>query len=486
MSRLVSRVYMYITTPIYYSNDVPHLGHTGTTVFADIVARYYRALGVETFFLTGTDEHGEKVALAAQKAGQDPQAFVDELAVKWQEYWRELNISNDKFIRTTSVGHKQVVSQLLTKLKNTKTPSGKDAVYEGVYKGIYCVGCEEFKSERDLVDGKCPEHRPDQIEYKEEKNYFFRISEYIPLVKKHMADGTLPVIPANKKNEMLARLSEDIQDTSISRQNVKWGIPLPWDNSQTTYVWVEALMNYYTATQFDWGDNTNRTHFWPADVHFLGKGNNWFHTVIWPSLLLALDLPLPKKVFVHGYYNVDGKKMGKSLGNVISPRDLIDRYGIDGTRFLLAASMPYENDSDVSYKWFDEKYNSALANGLGNLVSRIIKLAGEDASIGSIDNGAFAEVINSYPNLKKAYEEFKLHEVVVLIAELVTELNEYFTKAEPWKKSGAEKSAIIKEAMQKLQIISTLYSPIMPESFAIISNAIVNKSMSKPLFQRIV
>ncbi len=477
---------MYITTPIYYSNDVPHLGHTGTTVFADIVARYYRALGVETFFLTGTDEHGEKVALSAQKAGQDPQAFVDDLAVKWQEYWKELNISNDKFIRTTSVGHKQIVNELLNKLKNTKTPSGQDAVYENVYKGIYCVGCEEFKAERDLVDGKCPEHRPDQIQYKEEKNYFFRISEYIPLVKKYMEDGTLPVIPANKKNEMLSRLSEEIQDTSISRQNVKWGIPIPWDNAQTTYVWVEALMNYYTATRFDWGDKIDRTKFWPADVHFLGKGNNWFHSVIWPALLLALDLPLPKKIFVHGYYNVDGKKMGKSLGNVISPRELIDRYGIDGTRFLLAASMPYENDSDVSYKWFDEKYNSALANGIGNLVSRIIKLASEDASIGSTNDEGFAAIIEKYPNIKKAYEDFKLHEVVLLIAELVADLNEYFTKEEPWKKAGEEKSAIIKEAMQKLQVISTLYSPIMPESAKTIAESIASKSLMAPLFKRIV
>jgi len=475
---------VYITTPIYYSNDVPHLGHTGTTVFADIVARYYRALGEETFFLTGTDEHGEKVALAAAKQNQDPQAFVDDLAVKWKEYWKELNISNDKFIRTTSIGHKQIVNELLNKLKNTKTPSGQDAVYENVYKGIYCVGCEEFKAERDLVDGKCPEHRLDQIQYKEEKNYFFRISEYISLVKKYMKDGTLPVIPTNKKNEMLSRLGEEIQDTSISRQNVKWGIPIPWDNSQTTYVWVEALMNYYTATQFDWGDRVDRAKFWPADVHFLGKGNNWFHSVIWPSLLLALDLPLPKKVFVHGYYNVDGKKMGKSLGNVISPRELIDRYGVDGTRFLLAASMPYENDSDVSWKWFDEKYNSSLSNGYGNLVSRILKLQGSTYVQGQ--TLSFEDVIKSHSNIKAAYAEFKLHEVVALIGGLVTELNEYFTKEEPWKKSGDEKELIIKTALEKLQIITSLYMPIMPRTAQVVLDAISNGASVEAIFKRIV
>lgn len=475
----------YITTPIYYSNDVPHLGHTGTTIFADIIARYHREAGDKTFFLTGTDEHGEKVAASASKAGKDPQTFVDELALKWQAVWSELNISNDKFIRTSMPGHIKIVQDLLGKLKNTKTPSGKDAIYEGVYKGIYCVGCEEFKSEKDLVDGKCPEHRPDQIMYKEEVNYFFRISEYIPLIKKYLEDGTLPLYPLNKRNEILSRLNEEINDTSISRQNVTWGIPIPWNNTQTTYVWVDALINYYSATRLDWGDSVDRSEFWPADVHFLGKGNNWFHSVIWPSLLLALDLPLPREIFVHGYYNVEGKKMGKSLGNVISPENLLSRYGVDGTRYLLCASMPYENDSDVSNKWFDDKFNSDLANGFGNLVSRIIKLAGDDDQIGVIDGDDFETLIQKYPDIKQAYDSYKLNEVISLIGRLVGDLNEYFTREEPWKKHGSERTAILKEAIRKLDIINKLYKPIMPQSYKIVEEAIISKCLTSPLFKRI-
>lgn len=440
----------YITTPIYYANDVPHLGHTATTVFADVVARYKKSLGYDVFFLTGTDEHGEKVAQSAEKAGKEPQIFVDELAVQWQEYWKKLDINNDVFMRTTLPGHVEIAQKLLQQLMD------KGDVYEDTYKGIYCVGCEEFKSERDLVDGKCPEHRPDQVQYREEKNYFFKISKYIPTVKKLLESGELPLVPDNKKNEMLAKLAEPVKDTSISRQNVKWGIPIPWDKDQTTYVWVEALMNYYSATQIDWKDGKDRKDFWPADVHFLGKGNNWFHSVIWPSLLLALDLPLPKTVFVHGYYNVDGKKMGKSLGNVISPQDLMDRYGVDGTRYLLCASMPFENDSDVSFKWFDEKYNSALANGYGNLVSRILKL------YSGIDGSVAVEPTKAIKS--ENYDKFALHNVVQEIELQINDLNAFLNEKTPWSKEGEEKEEIIKIAVERVISITHQLAPILPGS----------------------
>ena len=461
----------YITTPIYYANDVPHIGHTGTTVFADVVARYKRLQGFDVFSLTGTDEHGEKVALSAEKAGKEPQAFVDELAVKWQEYWKQLNISNDVFMRTTLPGHVKIAEELLQKLKD------KGDIYEDTYKGVYCVGCEEFKSERDLVDGKCPEHRPDQVQYREEKNYFFRISKYIPEIKKRLGDGTLPLIPENKKNEMLAKLSEPVKDTSISRQNVKWGIPIPWDKEQTTYVWVEALMNYYSATGIDWNDGINREEFWPADVHFLGKGNNWFHSVIWPSLLLALDLPLPKNIFVHGYYNVEGKKMGKSLGNVISPQDLMDKYGIDGTRYLLCSSMPYAGDSDVSFKWFDQKYNSALANGYGNLVSRLLKLYSGVETTRQFTYKAFES---------SAYDKFELHNVIQIIETEIGDLNAFINEKSPWKKEGQEREDIICEAVDRLLFITTELAPIMPESTTRVQEAFKAKSLEPLiLFARI-
>jgi methionyl-tRNA synthetase len=461
----------YITTPIYYSNDNPHLGHTGTTVFADVIARYKRSQNFDVFFLTGTDEHGEKLALTAEKAGKEPQIFVDEMAFRWQEYWRKLNISNNEFMRTSSAGHKQVAQELLQKLYDNGD------IYKGVYKGIYCVGCEEFKAEKDLVDGKCPEHRPDQVQYREEENYFFRLSKYVPQVKKYMEENVFSVEPENKKNEMLARLNDEIRDLSASRQTVSWGIPLPFDNAQTTYVWIEALMNYYSATRF----YENREDFWPASVHFLGKGNNWFHTVIWPALLIALDLPLPKRVYVHGYYNVEGKKMGKSLGNVISPQDLIDKYSVDGTRYLLCASMPYENDSDVSFKWFNEKYNSVLANGLGNLVSRVAKMAeGLEVSNNHIFNwDDFAIIVEKYNN-------FRLHEVTTEIEKLINEANTYLNEESPWKKEGSEKEAILNNVILKILNISALLEPIMPETSLKIREIFMNNKMPEILFQRIV
>ena len=453
----------YITTPIYYSNDVPHIGHTGTTVFADIIARYQRQLGKEVFFLTGTDEHGEKVAKASEKAGKNPQDFVNELAIKWQEYWEKLNISNDEFMRTTLPGHEKVAQDLLIKLQK------KGDIYKGVYKGVYCWGCEEFKAEKDLVDGKCPEHRPDQIEYKEEENYFFKLSKYIPKVKELIESGVISVEPENKKIEMLARINDGVNDLSASRQNVVWGIQIPWDHSHTTYVWIEALMNYYSATKI-W----NKEEFWPADVHFLGKGNNWFHSVIWPALLLALDLPLPKRVFVHGYYNVEGRKMGKSLGNVISPKDLIDRYGVDGTRYLLASSMPYSDDSDVSMKWFDEKYNSDLANGLGNLVSRVAKFINKGSPYKR------AALINKF------YEDFKLGEVILSAQEKVRFMDDYFSSKEPWKLKGNDQKAVIEESVDKILEIANLVAPIMPETSLKIEKILSGAMPSENLFLRIV
>ncbi len=466
----------YITTPIYYANDVPHIGHTGTTVFADIVARYQRALGRDVFFLTGTDEHGEKVALSAEKAGLTPQVFVDDLAKKWQEYWEKLNISNDQFMRTSSDGHKKVASELLEKLYD------KGDIYKDLYKGMYCIGCEEFKADKDLVDGKCPEHRPDQIVYREEESYFFNISKYIPEVKRLIESGEFPVVPENKKNEMLARLQDEVRNLSISRKNIAWGIPLPWDPSHTTYVWTEALMNYYSATKI-W----DKEDFWPADVHFVGKGINWFHTVIWPSLLLALDLPLPKKVYVHGHYNVEGKKMGKSLGNVISPQELMDKYGIDGTRYLIAASMPYSDDSDVSFKWFTEKYNADLANGLGNLVSRVSKLAEGRTFENALFDVPFKDLIAQYAELKDAYENFRLQDVIAEIHRLVVEANEYLSAQEPWKKTGEDKDIILRDVINRILTIAVLAGPIIPEAAQEIRSTFDNVEVkpSRILFQRV-
>lgn len=459
----------YLTTPIYYANDTPHIGHIGTTIFADIIARYHQIKGDDVLFLTGLDEHGEKVYLASQKINKDPQQFVDELAVKWQDYWEQLNIHYNIFMRTTLPGHQAIVHQLLNQLKD----SGD--IYKAIYKGIYCVGCEEFKSERDLVNGYCPEHRPDQISLKEEENYFFKLTKYIPIIQKYILDGTLPLEPESKKKEILARLDEEIRDLSISRQNVPWGISIPWDKTQTAYVWVEALMNYYTATKiFDKPD------FWPADLHFLGKGNNWFHSVIWPALLLSLKLPLPKKIFVHGYYNVAGKKVGKSLGNAVTAEELLGKYGTDGTRFLLTVSMPYSTDSDVDFAWFDEKYNSDLANGLGNLIARVAKLCENNQINGVTRNLAMAK------NLGTLIEEYKLNEALTFIWSEIAETDKKINETKPWELDKEKVQPILEDLVSKIQQIAFNLKPFLPEtSEKILKQFSCPIKSAPPLFPRI-
>ena len=459
----------YITTPIYYANDNPHIGHIGTTIFADIIARYNKLEKNDVLFLTGLDEHGEKVYLASQKGNKEPQQFVDELAVKWQNYGKKLNINYDIFMRTTLPGHKDIVHQLLNQLQENGD------IYKATYKGIYCVGCEEFKSEHDLVDGHCPEHRPDQISLKEEENYFFKLTKYIPTIKKYILDGTLPLEPESKRREILARLDEEIHDLSISRQNIPWGIKLPWDKTQTVYVWVEALMNYYSATKI-----FNKPDFWPADLHFLGKGNNWFHSVIWPALLLSLRLSLPKKIFVHGYYNVEGKKVGKSLGNAVSAEQLLEKYGADGTRFLLAASMPYSADSDVDFTWFDEKYNSDLANGLGNLVARVAKLCETNQISGVTRNLAIAK------NLGTLIEEYKLNEALEIIWQQISEADRKINETKPWELDPGKAKPILEDLVKQIQQIAINLQPFLSETAEKILKQFSGQIKSAPpLFPRI-
>ncbi|MBI2464777.1 methionine--tRNA ligase [Candidatus Shapirobacteria bacterium] len=461
----------YITTPIYYINDVPHIGHTCTTVAADIVARLHRQKNEDVFFLTGTDEHGQKVSECAEKMGLAPQVYCDKIVPKFIGAWKSLNISNDFFIRTTDPKHETVVSDLLTKIYE------KGDVYKSKYEGWYCVGCEKFLTETDLVDGHCPLHPPEKTVKKSEENWFFKLSKYVPQIIEKIENDNY-IFPAGKKAEVLAKLKGGVTDISLSRENVSWGIPLPWDKSQTVYVWFDALINYYSATQFVEG----KTDFWPADLHLLGKEILWFHTVIWQAMLLSADIGLPRRTFTHSFYMVDGQKMSKSLGNVISPQQLVDQFGVDGTRYLIARSFPSENDSDVGISRFAERYNADLANNFGNLVSRLCKL-GEKLTVNS------EELIVS-SNFSKLIDELSFDEAISWVfEEYIDKSNNRLNEVAPWKLESSDplRINILTECIKNLRTAANYLSCIMPNTCKTIEEVLTGEinALEKPLFPRV-
>jgi len=468
----------YITTPIYYINDVPHIGHTCTTLAADIIARLHRQLGEEVFFLTGTDEHGEKVAEAAQKEGLSPQEFCDKIAPRFEEAWKNLNISNDFFIRTTDKRHEKVVSELLQKIYD-----GGD-VYKGKYEGWYCTGCEAFKTDKELVDGHCPLHPPEKTVQKSEENWFFKLSKYVPKITGLIEnDKTNYIFPDSKKSEILAKLKAGVTDISITREKVKWGIPAPWDTNHTIYVWIDALINYYSATRIVEG----KTEFWPADLHLLGKEILWFHTVIWQAMLLSAKIELPKRTYTHSFYMIDGQKMSKSQGNVIGPQQLIDLFGVDGARYLVARSFPSENDSDVGISRFKEKYNADLANNLGNLVSRVCKL-GEGLKTQSTPTPSFDK--EGSKNFVNLIDQLKLDEAIGWVFEnFVDSSNNLLNQVTPWKlePDDPKRIEVLTECAANLKKAAYYLQSIMPDISKKISELFDEeiKPLESGLFPRI-
>jgi methionyl-tRNA synthetase len=463
----------YITTPIYYINDVPHIGHTCTTIAADIVARLHRQKEDDVFFLTGTDEHGQKVAESAKKAGLTPQEYCDSIAPRFIDAWKKLNISNDFFIRTTDPRHEKAVKDFLQKIYD------KGDVYKAKYEGWYCVGCERFYTETELVDGHCPLHPPEKTVWKTEENWFFQLSKYVPQIIKLIENKeTNYIFPEGKRLEILAKLKEGVKDISISRENVLWGIPTPWDPKQTVYVWFDALINYYSATQF----LENKSKFWPADLHLLAKDILWFHTVVWQAMLLSADLPLPKKTYIHSFYLIDGQKMSKSLGNVISPEQLIDTFGADGARYLIARSFPGENDSDVGILKFKEKYNADLANNLGNLVSRICKLA-EGQTAGETD-----EKID--PKFEELVNKLKFDEAAGLVFEKwIDASNTFLNQVTPWKLEKTDQKRIdaLNQCISNIKKAAVHLRSFIPQTSKLIEEQLSGtiKPLEKPLFPRI-
>jgi len=470
----------YVTTPIYYVNDVPHIGHICTTVAADVFARYHRLLGEEVFFLTGTDEHGAKIAEAAAKAGKNPQEFCDDIAPKFKDNWAKTNLSFDAFIRTTDPKHIQVVQEVINKVYE------KGDIYKGTYEGWYCVGCEAFKTGDELVNEECVTHNRPAVWQKEE-NYFFKLAKYAPALIKAIEDETDPahyrIEPISKRNEILSKLKQGVTDLSISRANVPWGIAIPWDPTQTIYVWFDALINYYSATRI-----FGKEEFWGQAYHIVGKDIQWFHCVIWEAMLQSAGVLPPKEIFVHSFFMVDGQKMSKSLGNVISPQQLLEKFGVDGTRYLILANFPRNDDSDIGLKRFTEKYNSDLANNLGNLFSRFTKLSEQAELNGPSSFPSFSEVISKPKRelLKNSYENLDFSRVTEEINNSVNEINRDLQEAKPWEKSVIEKKQALEKLLPKLVEVAVAIEPLLPDTATKVQEGLQGKITAQPpIFPRV-
>jgi len=355
----------YVTTAIDYTNDVIHIGHAYQKILADVLARYHRLLGGKTFFLTGTDEHGQKVERSAKEKGIEPKEFVDKIATEDKRQWDGLNISYDRFIRTTDEDHVKFSQQFYLKAK------ANGDIYKAKYEGLYCEGCEGYKEESELIDGKCEFHPTREIQHIKEENYFFALSKYQKFLEEYIEKHPEFVWPDSKRKEILSFIKAGLRDFSVSRQNVSWGIPVPDDPEHTIYVWFDALINYLT-----YGVEEN---CWPADVHVLGKDNQRFHAIYWPAMLKSAGYKLPKTILVHDFISLNGKKVSKSLGNVILPTELIKKFGVDGVRYYFLRYGPLTNDVDITLEKITEVYNADLANGLGNLISRVAKLCESSA-----------------------------------------------------------------------------------------------------------
>jgi len=469
----MGRDVFYITTPIYYPNDVPHIGHAYNAVATDFIARYHRLRGERVFHLTGTDEHGLKIQRAAEQAGMTPQEWVDAMEPRWKEVWARLEIAYDDYIRTTESRHEQAVRRLLQAVYD----NGRQDIYLGTYEGLYCVSCEAYYTEDDLLPGGlCPIHeRP--VERVTEENYFFRLSAYRDRLLEHYERHPEAVEPETRRNEVLSLLRGGLQDFSVSRTNFRWGIPLPWDPEHVCYVWFDALTNYLTAAGY--GSDPGRFDaMWPADVHLIGKDILRFHAVYWPAMLMAADVELPKRVWAHGFLTVGGKKMSKTNATGIHPFELLDHFGVDSYRYYFMREIQFGQDGSFSWESMVERHNADLANGLGNLASRVLAMLASyfDGTVPAPGSGGEeADLPKVIDEAVRRSDELMLEvspsQAIAAMWEIVTRANQYLVEKEPWKAikdepRRAEVGAVLYASAETLRILAVLIHPIMPKAAA--------------------
>lgn len=471
----------YVTTPIYYVNDAPHLGHAYTTLAADVLARWHRRRGEDVWFLTGTDEHGQKILRTAQANGVGPQEWADRLVREsWQPLWEHLEIANDDFIRTTQRRHTDRVQEFVQDLYD------KGEIYKGGYEGPYCVGCEEYKLPGELIDGEgeyagqklCPIHRA-PVELLQEENYFFKLSAYADRLLAHYAADPDFIQPESARNEVVNFVRQGLQDLSISRSTFDWGIPIPWDDKHVIYVWVDALLNYATAV----GYNENPEKFestFPADVHLVGKDILRFHAIIWPAMLMANGLPLPGKVAANGWLMVGGEKMSKSNLTGIKPQDLTSHFGVDAYRWYFLRAIAFGQDGSFSWEDFAARYTSELANDYGNLASRLAAMVGkyfggtlpEATAAGEAEQAVREGLARTVVEAdRRIGDELDFQGGILAVFDFVKQVNGYLTEQEPWKvakdtadEAQARLATILYTAAESLRAVAVLLSPIMPET----------------------
>lgn len=446
----------YITTAIPYVNAKPHIGHALEFVQADAIARYQRARGKEVKLLSGGDENALKNVQAAQTAGKDVQSFIDENAQSFRDLASALLVQFDIFQKGSDQHHHFPASQELW-----RRCAANGDIYKKSYEGLYCVGCEAFYTRDELNEaGECFEHPGKPLEQITEENYFFRLSRYQDNIVRRLESGELRIVPEFRKNELLSFVKTGLQDISISRSNERaknWGVPVPGDPTQRMYVWFDALNIYQSGIGFHW-DMSTYERYWPADVHVIGKGISRFHAVYWPAFLESAGLQIPKSIFIHGYFTVNGQKMSKTLGNVIDPFSLIEQYGADPLRYYFLREIPAYSDGDFSLDRFREVYNADLANGLGNLVARVAKLM-EGQKLSVVSN-LWSEIEPAEYN--KAMAEFRFHDALKLIWEKIREQDLYINQKTPWKLTGTERATVLQPVIQAIREISLLLQPFLP------------------------